>query len=122
MLIIPVIDLCDGIVVHAVSGKRKLYQPITSTISDDSEPESILSAFFRLYPFKIIYIADLDSIEGKNNHSKLINKFANQYKECEFWIDAGIKQVLAKESDYIGDNIKLILPKCCIFEVFFLYI
>ena len=109
MLIIPVIDLCDGKVVHAVSGKRKLYQPITSTISDDSKPESILSAFFRLYPFKIIYIADLDSIEGKNNHSKLINKFANQYKECEFWIDAGIKQVLAKESDYIGDNIKLIL-------------
>ena len=68
MLIIPVIDLSNGVVVHAVCGKRKLYQPITSTISDDCKPESILSAFFQLYPFQIIYIADLDGIEGKKNH------------------------------------------------------
>ena len=109
MLIIPVIDLSNGVVVHAVCGKRKLYQPITSTISDDCKPESILSAFFQLYPFQIIYIADLDGIEGKKNHSKLINKFAETYKECEFWVDIGIQQVLAKESDYIGNNIKLVL-------------
>ena len=35
MLIIPVIDLSQGIVVHAICGKRKLYQPITSEISED---------------------------------------------------------------------------------------
>ncbi len=109
MLIIPVIDISNGIVVHAVRGKRKLYQPIVSAICDSCDPESILSAFFKLYPFKIIYIADLDAINGKKNHSELITKFAKNYKECEFWIDAGLKNVLSKKSGYLGKNIKLIL-------------
>jgi len=109
MLIIPVIDLSNGVVVHAVRGKRELYQPITSAICDSYNPESILSAFLELYPFKIIYIADLDAIQGKKNHSRIINKFAENYKECEFWVDAGLKHVRAKKSDYVGKNIKLIL-------------
>ena len=109
MLIIPVIDLSNDVVVHAVCGERKLYQAITSKISDNSKPESILSAFLELYPFKIIYISDLDAIQGKKNHSKLINKLAKKYKECEFWVDAGLQQILTKKSDYAGKNIKLIL-------------
>jgi len=109
MLIIPVIDLSNGVVVHAVRGKRELYQPITSAICDSYNPESILSAFLELYPFKIIYIADLDAIQGKKNHSRIINKFAENYKECEFWVDAGLEHVRAKKSDYVGKNIKLIL-------------
>ncbi len=51
MLIIPVIDLSQGIVVRAIRGKRKSYQPITSAISSNCKPETILSAFFKLYPF-----------------------------------------------------------------------
>ena len=109
MLIIPVIDLSQGIVVHAICGKRKSYQPITSTISSNCKPESILSAFFKLYPFKIIYIADLDAIQGNGNQSKLINKFASKYKECEFWVDAGIHQILTRKSNKTNKNIKFIL-------------
>jgi len=109
MLIIPVIDLSQGIVVHAICGKRKSYQPITSTISNNCKPESILSAFFKLYPFKIIYIADLDAIQGNGNQSKLINKFASKYKECEFWVDAGIHQILTRKSNNTSKNIKFIL-------------
>ena len=109
MLIIPVIDLSQGIVVHAICGKRKLYQPITSEISEDCKPKSILSAFFRLYPFKIIYIADLDAIQGNGNNASVINQFASKYKNCQFWVDAGIEQIIAKKSDYISKNIKLVL-------------
>jgi len=109
MLIIPVIDLSQGVVVHAICGKRKSYQPITSTISNNCKPESILSAFFKLYPFKIIYIADLDAIQGNGNQSKLINKFASKYKECEFWVDAGIHQILIRKSNNTSKNIKFIL-------------
>lgn len=109
MLIIPVIDLSNGIVVHAIRGNRASYQPIESKIFHSSNPESILSGFLQLYPFKVIYIADLDAIQGKKNHSKLINKFAKDYEETEFWVDAGLDYVLAENSDYIGKNIKLIL-------------
>jgi len=109
MLIIPVIDLSQGIVVRAICGKRKSYQPITSAISSNCKPETILSAFFKLYPFKIIYIADLDAIQGNGNQSKLINKFATKYKECEFWVDAGIQQILTRKLDDMSKNIKYIL-------------
>jgi phosphoribosylformimino-5-aminoimidazole carboxamide ribotide isomerase len=109
MLIIPVIDLSQGIVVRAIRGKRKSYQPITSAISSNCKPETILSAFFKLYPFKIIYIADLDAIQGNGNQSKLINKFAIKYKECEFWVDAGIQQILTRKLDDMSKNIKYIL-------------
>ena len=109
MLIIPVIDLSQGIVVRAIRGKRKSYQPITSAISSNCKPETILSAFFKLYPFKIIYIADLDAIQGNGNQSKLINKFATKYKECEFWVDAGIQQILTRKLDDMSKNIKYIL-------------
>ena len=109
MLIIPVIDLSQGIVVRAIRGKRKSYQPITSAISSNCKPETILSAFFKLYPFKIIYIADLDAIQGNGNQSKLINKFDIKYKECEFWVDAGIQQILTRKLDDMSKNIKYIL-------------
>ena len=108
MLIIPVLDISQGVVVHAVCGDRSSYKPIQSSISKDSKPESVLSSFFELYPFQTIYIADLDSIQGKDSQSKLINKLAFEYKDCQFWLDAGIKQIYNK-LDYKCSNIKFIL-------------
>jgi len=108
MLIIPVLDISQGVVVHAVRGERSLYKPIQSSISKDSKPESVLSSFFELYPFQTIYIADLDSIQGKDSQSELINKLAFDYKDCQFWLDAGIKQIYNK-LDYKCSNIKFIL-------------
>ena len=108
MLIIPVLDISQGVVVHAICGDRSSYKPIQSSISKDSKPESVLSSFFELYPFQTIYIADLDSIQGKDSQSELINKLAFDYKDCQFWLDAGIKQIYNK-LDYKCSNIKFIL-------------
>jgi len=108
MLIIPVLDISQGVVVHADCGERSSYKPIQSSISKDSKPESVLSSFFELYPFQTIYIADLDSIQGKDSQSKLINNLAFEYKDCQFWLDAGIKQIYNK-LDYKCSNIKFIL-------------
>ena len=58
MLIIPVIDISQGVVVQATKSDRKSYKPIKSSISDNPDPESILTSYLKLYPFKIIYIAD----------------------------------------------------------------
>jgi phosphoribosylformimino-5-aminoimidazole carboxamide ribotide isomerase len=109
MLIIPVIDLSGGLVVHAIKGQRETYQPITSVISASAEPEIVLASFLELYPFKIIYIADLDAIKGTGEHSKLILKLASRYKQCEFWVDAGIESIHHRLADYSIENIKLVL-------------
>lgn len=109
MLIIPVIDLSNGLVVHAKQGQRKSYQPITSILSTSAEPETILSSFLELYPFKTIYIADLDAIQNTGNHKQLILELASRYTQCEFWIDAGITSIQNKQADYSAKNIKFIL-------------
>ena len=108
MLIIPVIDISQGVVVQATKGDRKSYKPIKSSISDNPDPESILTSYLKLYPFKIIYIADLDAIESKKNQSKLINRLTSKYKDCEFWLDAGIEQIYNK-FQYKSNNLRYIL-------------
>ncbi len=109
MLIIPVLDLSCGLVVHAKQGVRKHYQPVDSAISSSSKPESVLSAFLKLYPFKIIYIADLDAIQGAGNQSAMIKELSLAYDQCEFWVDAGIEAVLDNEGYYSSNNVKLVL-------------
>jgi len=109
MLIIPVIDLSDGIVVHAKQGQRDTYQPIASVISASAEPEAILCSFLELYPFKIIYIADLDAIQGTNSPDKLILELASRYTQCQFWVDAGINAIPDREARHSTKNIKWVL-------------
>lgn len=109
MLIIPVIDLSRGLVVHAKQGDRKRYQPVTSVISSSPKPESVLSAFLELYPFKTIYIADLDAIQGTGNQSAIIKDLSLIFGQCEFWVDAGVEAIQDHENHYISNNIKYIL-------------
>jgi phosphoribosylformimino-5-aminoimidazole carboxamide ribotide isomerase len=109
MLIIPVIDLSRGLVVHAKQGLRKSYQPITSVLSSSAEPETVLSSFLELYPFKKIYIADLDAIQQTGSHRELILNLASHFKQCEFWIDTGINAIQDKQTGYLQDNVKLVL-------------
>lgn len=107
MLIIPVIDLSSGLVVHATGGERKSYQPIKSVLSINAEPSNVISSFLELYPFKVIYIADLDAIQKTGSQIKLINELAKQYKQCHFWVDAGIDTI--QSNPFSSQNINLVL-------------
>lgn len=109
MIIIPVIDLMNGQVVHAKQGQRNQYQSIQSKLSNSAKPETVLSCFLELYPFKIIYIADLDAILKKGTNWQIILDLAFQYKQCEFWVDSGIDPIIEKNSDSRPGNIKYIL-------------
>lgn len=110
MFIIPVIDLMNGQVVHAKQGLRNQYQPIQSMISSSAAPKTVLSGFLELYPFKVIYIADLDAIQKKGTNQQVILELAFQNQQCDFWIDAGLDSIIGKESDSSSPgNIKLVL-------------
>ena len=89
MEIIPVVDICRGRVVHALRGQRATYQPVQSGLCSGSDPEDIVQAFLDLYPFKKIYIADLDAITGMEINDKIINGFVMQFPDVCFWIDEG---------------------------------
>lgn len=109
MLIIPVIDLMNGQVVHAKQGLRNQYQPVQSIISNSADPEAVLSSFLKLYPFKVIYIADLDAIQKKGTNQRIILELAVQNQQCDFWIDAGLASIIQREPGNKTDNIKLVL-------------
>ena len=92
--LIPVIDLKDGIVVHAKAGIRDTYQAIhtRSKIVKESTIESVIQAFTQVFPFKCFYIADLNAITNTGHHQLLIKATLARHPDREFWIDDGKQQ------------------------------
>jgi phosphoribosylformimino-5-aminoimidazole carboxamide ribotide isomerase len=96
--IIPVIDLLDGVVVHAKQGLRAHYQAISSSLTASSRPVDIVKAFMDLYPFETLYIADLNAIQKIGLANKpAIAAIQNAFPQLKIWLDAGAldKQQLA---------------------------
>ncbi|MDD4915757.1 MAG: HisA/HisF-related TIM barrel protein [Methylococcales bacterium] len=91
MQIIPVIDLKDGLVVHAVRGDRQHYRPIhlESALTRRSDIDSVMAAFLRFHAFQTFYIADLNAICGDGDHTGLIRELLAAYPHLDFWIDNG---------------------------------
>ncbi|MSP99358.1 MAG: nickel transporter [Methylotenera sp.] len=95
MQIIPVIDLLDGVVVHAKKGKRQHYQAIQSQLSATSKPLDIVSALLALYPFTQLYIADLNAIQktraSVSTNYNVIEAISLHFPQLSIFLDAGIK-------------------------------
>jgi phosphoribosylformimino-5-aminoimidazole carboxamide ribotide isomerase len=91
--IIPVIDLLQGKVVRAQRGERSRYLPIRTPLCDSSKPADIANALLGLYPFKTLYIADLDAIQGLGDNADTVRLLKQQHPEVTFWIDSGIRMM-----------------------------
>jgi phosphoribosylformimino-5-aminoimidazole carboxamide ribotide isomerase len=72
-MIIPVLDLKDGMAVSGKSGNREEYKPLKTIFHPSSDPLKI-SESLKEAGASEIYIADLDSIEGKGSNMELIGK------------------------------------------------
>ena len=90
MQVIPVVDLMNGVVVHARKGDRAHYQPIVSSLCQGSTASDIVHALLGLYPFPSLYIADLDAIQQRGHHRPLVDALLTAHPRLEIWIDAGI--------------------------------
>ena len=88
MKVIPVIDILNGIVVHAVRGKRREYQPLQSTLCKSVEPLEVAKAFKNL-GFSELYIADLDAITGGAENFQVLKRIADE-TGLKLMVDAGI--------------------------------
>ncbi len=91
LLIIPVLDLSDGRVVHARRGERAQYQPLASPLSNTNAPEDVLSGFLQIFPFPIIYVADLNAITNTGDNLEKIAALTAKFPQIEFWLDDGIR-------------------------------
>ncbi len=101
MIVIPVIDVMNGLAVHAVRGERKAYKPLESILSKSTDPVEVASIFSSI-GFNHIYVADLDAIIHRmpswSLYSKLksvvrylmLDNGARSYRDCMKLLDLGI--------------------------------
>ena len=112
MKVIPVIDLLDGIVVHAKKGERSIYQPIQSQLTPSTQPLDIVATLLDVFPFKVLYIADLDAIQKRSKIFKVNNGVIESIRKCypelELWVDAGIS-CIEEINVWKLSNLKIIL-------------
>ena len=92
MEVVPVIDLKGGEVVHARGGRRDEYRPIETPLSLSSKPSDVVGGLLRLFPFRRIYVADLDAIQRVGDHASVLARLAKAWPELEFWVDNGIAE------------------------------
>jgi phosphoribosylformimino-5-aminoimidazole carboxamide ribotide isomerase len=90
MQVIPVIDLKGEAVVRARLGMRSTYAPIVTPLARTSEPVDVVAGFLTLYPFRTIYVADLDAIERRGNHDETIATLSATFPGVTFWVDVGL--------------------------------
>ncbi len=103
MRLIPVLDLKDGVVVHAQRGQRASYQPINSPLSPSANVYAVIDAFLQLHDFSVIYIADLNAITQQGDNQTLIHAVLQHYPLITFWLDAGYQSpslAFAEVSNY----------------------
>jgi phosphoribosylformimino-5-aminoimidazole carboxamide ribotide isomerase len=78
----------DGIVVHGVGGNRSQYRPITSQVTGSYLPVEVAGDLKRSFGFSELYIADLDSIQGRGNHARQVE--AIRELGYSIYLDPGI--------------------------------
>jgi phosphoribosylformimino-5-aminoimidazole carboxamide ribotide isomerase len=89
--IIPVIDILNGIAVHAIRGERTKYQQLRSILCKSADPLEI-ALTFEFLGFKSLYLADLDAILGKPANLTLYQQIATK-TGFELMVDAGIADI-----------------------------
>ena len=89
--VIPVIDILNGIVVHAVRGKRKEYKPLQSILCKSVEPLEVAKAF-KVLGFTDLYVADLDAIIDCSTNFQSLKTIADAIG-FKLMVDAGVTNI-----------------------------
>ncbi|MFT5526974.1 MAG: phosphoribosylformimino-5-aminoimidazole carboxamide ribotide isomerase [Pirellulaceae bacterium] len=108
-VLLPVIDLMNAEVVHAVAGERKSYQPVRSVLFDSTVAAEIARILAQQCGCSDIYVADLDAIRGDAPNSA-------DWKSIEasglsLLLDAGVSSVadLTKIRSSLAANSQLVI-------------
>ncbi|MEO8157328.1 MAG: HisA/HisF-related TIM barrel protein [Betaproteobacteria bacterium] len=88
--LIPVIDLKEGMVVHAREGRREEYRPVDSRLGSGADPLQIVAALLALHPFRCLYAADLDAIQQRGGNMASLQAIHRHFPKLELWVDIGM--------------------------------
>ena len=96
LMIIPVLDIKDGIAVSGKSGNRNEYKPLKTVFNHSADPLEISKALKKAGASEI-YIADLDAIEGRDSNLDLvrnINQILPVMLDCGAYDQDSVDQAL----------------------------
>jgi phosphoribosylformimino-5-aminoimidazole carboxamide ribotide isomerase len=93
--IVPVIDVLNGIAVHAIRGERRRYLPLRSILCSSVDPVEVALTFESL-GFDSLYLADLDAILGRSTNFALYQQIKAK-TNLDFMVDAGTAEVVKAE-------------------------
>jgi len=97
--VIPVLDLKDGVVVHARAGKqahagkRAEYRPLATPFGPPHDAVAIARALLAITFSPALYVADLDAILAQGNNLDLCHKLAEAFPDTALWVDAGFSEL-----------------------------
>jgi phosphoribosylformimino-5-aminoimidazole carboxamide ribotide isomerase len=97
--VIGVLDLSNGMAVHAKGGARAHYGPVQSIPGIRLTPGDALaigSWFVKKCGLREVYIADLDALRGRPLQRALVSDLAAL--GASLWVDAGISSVVAAQA------------------------
>ena len=101
-MIIPVLDLKNGIAVSGKSGKRETYKPLETVFHKSASPEGIGKSLSDAGAVRI-YIADLDSIENRESNFEVIQEVN---KNISVMLDCGARNVFdVKKALEVADKV-----------------
>jgi len=109
MQVIPVIDLSGGRVVHARRGQRELYQPLRSSLCAGCEPLAVVEGLLQLHAFEVLYVADLDAIQGTGDNRSALRVIGRAFPGLSIWLDAGFADGAACRDWLTTGNGQLVL-------------
>ena len=86
-----VMDLLDGVVVHAKRGERDQYKPVNrfSSIVRSSDPVKIVE---ELKPAEV-YLADLNRLMNTGDNRKILRELSTRKGEMRIMLDYGIREL-----------------------------
>ena len=101
-MIIPVLDLKNGIAVSGESGKRETYKPLKTVFHKSSSPEGIAKSLSNAGAVRL-YIADLDSIENRKSNFEVVQEVN---KHISVMLDSGARNVFdVKKTLEVADKV-----------------
>lgn len=92
MQVIPVIDIRSGVAVAAQRGDRARYRPLQTPLAASADPVAVARGLMSLFPFRTLYVADLDGIEGRAPDLATQHRIADAWPG-DLWLDDGMTSV-----------------------------
>jgi phosphoribosylformimino-5-aminoimidazole carboxamide ribotide isomerase len=105
--IIPVVDVLNKKVVHAVKGQRHNYQPLESILFKSTEPLEVAKGFMAL-GFSELYVADLDAIFDCSTDFGFFKHIVEE-TGLSLMVDAGVTSIERAQKLFESKVSKLII-------------